>query len=100
ERAAHEMQVGAADRACRDADQRVGRLFELRVPHRFEADVTHSMEDDGFHRLAPPGKAGAPQAACRVSSSPKMQRRAFLLLTPALLLARPAIAAPPPTVGP
>src|SRR4029450_2597987 len=28
ERAAHEMQVGAADRARRDADQRVGRILD------------------------------------------------------------------------
>src|SRR5207249_5671850 len=38
ERAADEMQVGAADRARRDADQRIGRLLQPRIAHRLEPD--------------------------------------------------------------
>ena len=53
ERATDEMQIGAADCARGDADQRIGGLLDLRLAHGLEADVAHSMEYDGFHRLAP-----------------------------------------------
>jgi hypothetical protein len=49
DRAADEMQVRAADRARRDADQRVGGFLYLRIAHGLEPDIADSMENDGFH---------------------------------------------------
>ena len=48
-RAADEVQVGAADGARGDADQRIGGLVDLRLADRLEANVADALENDGFH---------------------------------------------------
>jgi hypothetical protein len=43
------MQVGAADGADGDADNRIARLFDARLGHVFEPNVADIVEYNGFH---------------------------------------------------
>ena len=45
----HEVQVGAADGARRELDDRVARLEHLRVGYLVEPDVSDGVKDDGLH---------------------------------------------------
>ena len=44
-----EVQVGAADRAARDLDDRVAGILDLRVGNSVAADVRGAVPDQGFH---------------------------------------------------
>ena len=46
---ADHVQVGAADGAGGEPDDRVGRLLDLRLGDVVEADVPDPVEDDGLH---------------------------------------------------
>jgi len=48
-----EMQIRAADRACRDLDDRVARLLDLRIGHAFAPHVMLAMPSDCFHGFCP-----------------------------------------------
>src|SRR5690348_11764175 len=50
---AKKMQVGAADRAGRNAHNRVGRLLNFRLGHVLQGDITDAAKNDGFHRNSP-----------------------------------------------
>src|SRR5713101_2384151 len=46
-----QVQIRAADRARRDADDGVGRLLDRRIGHRFHPHIAGSVERDRFHRV-------------------------------------------------
>lgn len=52
QRAAHHVQIGAADRARREPHDRVGRLREAGVGHRVDPDVADAVKYDRFHDVA------------------------------------------------
>ncbi|MCY1407496.1 hypothetical protein D9M71_228000 [compost metagenome] len=67
-RAAHEVQVGAADGGCGQADDGVGGRLENGIGDVIETDVPHVMKNHGFHTrfLWLSGRAmgaGRPEAA-------------------------------------
>src|SRR5262249_37054177 len=49
ERAAHHVQIGAADGARRQPHDRIGRLLQLRVAYLLDADIADAVENDCPH---------------------------------------------------
>lgn len=55
DRAAHEVQIGAADGGRGDADDGVRGLLDARLGHIAQTDVADAVEHDGFHGHLRPG---------------------------------------------
>ena len=56
-----QMQIGAADRRCRDLDDGITRVEDFWIGHRGDPHIVLAVPAEGFHHLSPCPK-GVPTA--------------------------------------